>query len=52
MFNQGLMKKIKSGSGWKFQIGIRLKILNQGPVDPDQVFNHDPDRDEKFSFRV
>jgi hypothetical protein len=29
-----------------------LKNFRQGPVDPDQQFNRDRDRDEKFSGRV
>jgi len=29
-----------------------LKNKNQTPVDPDQVFNRDPDRAEKIKIKV
>ena len=28
------------------------KFFNQSLIDPDQIFNHDPDHDEKFSIKV
>jgi len=28
------------------------KIFNQGLINPDQVFDRDHDRDEKFSIKV
>ena len=34
------------------KLNARLKIKNQTLIDPDHIFNHDHDRDEKFSFKV
>jgi hypothetical protein len=34
-----------------FSTKVRLKISNQGLVDPDQVFNRDDDGDENYSYR-
>jgi hypothetical protein len=31
---------------------VRREFFNQGLIDPDPVFNHDPDRGEKISIRV
>ena len=42
----------RSGSGNYLSIEVCRKISNQGPVDPDQVFNRDHDRDEDFEIRV
>ncbi|MFA4877626.1 MAG: hypothetical protein WC586_09435 [Methanoregula sp.] len=33
-------------------IRVCLKISNQGPVDPDPFFDHDPDRDENPEIKV
>ena len=41
----GLVEKFKSKFGWKFQIRIRLKIFEQGLVDPYQIFNQVDDSD-------
>jgi hypothetical protein len=42
--NQGLPRKIKNT--------IRLRFSNQGLIDPDQLFDRDHERGEKFSIKV
>jgi hypothetical protein len=51
-FNQGVPKIFPSKSAGIFSIKVRLKNKNQSLIDPDQVFNHDPDRDENFFIKV
>jgi len=46
------MKTFQAGSGYFFLIKVCSKIFMQGPVDPDQRFKRDQDRDENFSSRV
>jgi len=45
-----LILSIGSESGYS-KTGILLE-KNRSLIDPDPVFNHDPDRDENFSIRV
>jgi len=35
-----------------FKTGVRLKIVNQGLIDPQTVFNRDRDRDENFKIKA
>jgi hypothetical protein len=44
-FNQGLLKKFQSRSAENFLIIVWLKKENQSLIDPDHVFDRDPDRD-------
>jgi len=49
---QGLLKIFQSRSAQNFSIKVCLKNFMQGLVDPELIFNRDPDRDEKFSCKV
>nr|WP_319375349.1 hypothetical protein [uncultured Methanoregula sp.] len=51
-FNQSLLKNFQSKLAEKISIMIRLKNKNQSPVDPDQFFNRDQDRDENFKIKA
>jgi len=51
-FRQDPVENLKSGFDEKNKIKVRFEISNHGLVDPEQVFNHDHDRGEKFSIRV
>jgi len=42
----------QSRSAEKFSIKVRLKKFNQTLIDPETIFNHDRDLDEKKSIRV
>jgi hypothetical protein len=51
-FNQSLLKKFQSKLAEKISITIRLKNKKRSPVDPDQFFNRDHDRDENFKIKA